>query len=67
MAREFCDQGRVKVNEHLAKASHQVAPGDVLTVDFGYKTTRFKVLELPVPGAARETPPYETLSEWKPT
>ncbi|HBK86442.1 MAG TPA: hypothetical protein DDZ53_10470 [Firmicutes bacterium] len=43
LAKEVCDQGRVKVNDRIAKASNELKVGDVLTLDFGQRVLRVRV------------------------
>lgn len=43
VAKEIADQGRVKVNDHVAKSGTQVAVGDEITIEFGNKISTFKV------------------------
>ena len=44
VANEACDAGRVMINDRLAKASAEVKPGDVITIQFGNKETKVEVL-----------------------
>lgn len=44
IAKEACDQGRVMVNDRVAKAGTEVEIGDVITIAFGAKTTKVEVL-----------------------
>ncbi len=46
IAKQACDSGRVVKNDRTAKAGDEVQPGDVITVRFGDRDIRFKVLEL---------------------
>mgnify|MGYP000872152144 FL=1 len=46
LAKEVCDQGRVKVNDRIAKASNELKVGDVLTLDFGQRVLRVRVERL---------------------
>ena len=46
MAKEIADQGRILINDKVAKSSSTVSVGDVLTIKFGNKTSKIKVLEL---------------------
>ena len=46
VAKEACDQGRVFVNDKLAKAGTEVNPGDVIHIEFGNSSVDAKVLEL---------------------
>lgn len=44
LAKKACDTGRVRVNEKEAKASLSLNPGDLIEIEFGDKTYKFKVL-----------------------
>lgn len=46
VAKEIADQGRILINDKVAKSSSTVSVGDVLTIKFGNKTSKIKVLEL---------------------
>ncbi|WP_462270765.1 RNA-binding S4 domain-containing protein [Ligilactobacillus agilis] len=46
VAKEIADQGRILINDKVAKSSSTVSVGDVLTIKFGNKTSEIKVLEL---------------------
>ncbi len=46
IANEACDAGRVSVNGRTAKASAEIAKGDVLEIRFGEKTVRVEVTEV---------------------
>lgn len=46
VAKEIADQGRILINGKVAKSSSTVSVGDVLTIKFGNKTSKIKVLEL---------------------
>jgi len=64
LAKEICDAGRISVNERVAKASTEVRLADVVTIQYGQKTVRVKVLQLldnPRKDAASGL--YEVLSE----
>lgn len=45
MAKEFADQGRVTVNDKVAKSSASVAVGDVLKLSFGTRTLTIKITD----------------------
>ena len=47
VANEACDAGRVLVNEKPAKASAQVKAGDILEIQFGSKSVKVEVLNVP--------------------
>ena len=46
VAKEIADQGRILINDKVAKSSSTISVGDVLTIKFGNKTSKIKVLEL---------------------
>ncbi len=46
MANEACDNGRVMINDKVAKASSEVKVGDVITVSFGNKEVKVEVLDV---------------------
>ena len=46
LAKEVCDQGRITVNEQVAKAGTVVKVGDELKVRFGQKIVTVRVDEL---------------------
>ncbi|PTM54810.1 RNA-binding S4 domain-containing protein [Desmospora activa] len=46
LAKEVCDQGRVEVNGHTAKAGTNVAVGDELLIRFGNQSLRVRVTSL---------------------
>lgn len=43
LAKEVCDQGRVQVNDRVAKASNELKVGDILTLNFGQRVLRVRV------------------------
>ena len=43
LAKEVCDQGRIQINGRPAKASTNVAVGDILIVTFGQKIVEARV------------------------
>lgn len=43
VAKKIADQGRIMVNDKVAKSSSDVREGDVLTIKFGNKTEKVKV------------------------
>lgn len=43
IAKEIADQGRIKINDQVAKSSTKVAVGDELEIKFGNKTLIVKV------------------------
>lgn len=44
LAKEVCDNGQVKVNDRVAKAGFEVKPEDIITIQFGSKVSKFKIL-----------------------
>lgn len=44
VADNACDAGRVLINDRVAKSGNKVKIGDILTVRFGTKTIKIKVL-----------------------
>ena len=44
VSNDACDAGRVMSDGRVLKASYQVKPGDVLSLTFGDKTVKFRVL-----------------------
>ena len=46
VANEACDSGRVLINGKPAKASANVKPGDVITIQFGNKDVNVEVLDV---------------------
>jgi ribosomal 50S subunit-recycling heat shock protein len=46
LAKDVCDQGRVSINGHLAKASSEVKIGDLITLRLGQKELTAKVLDV---------------------
>lgn len=46
LAKEICDQGRIKINQRPCKASSKVAVGDQLTIQFGQKELVVQVDQL---------------------
>lgn len=43
VAKEIADQGRILINNLLAKSSSRVKVGDTLTIKFGNKTETIKI------------------------
>lgn len=46
VAKEACDQGRVFVNDKLAKAGTEVNVGDIIRIEFGNGSIQARVLVL---------------------
>ncbi len=47
LAQEFCDAGRVKVNDLTAKSSREVKPDDEIEIKKYNRLTKVKVLQVP--------------------
>jgi len=45
-AAQACDQGRVKVNEQVAKPAKMVKIGDTIAVKFKWQTRKFDILDI---------------------
>jgi len=46
VANEACDAGRVELNGKVAKASVDVKTGDIVTIKFGEKFSKFEILDV---------------------
>ncbi len=46
IAKEVADNGRILVNERIAKSSTKLSVGDIVSIQFGNKLVVIKVLEL---------------------
>ena len=46
MAKKACEQGKVLINERLAKAGDDVKLGDKITINFGSGSKSFEVLDV---------------------
>lgn len=46
IAKKIADQGRIMINDKVAKSSSSVVTGDVVTIKFGNKTLVVKVKQL---------------------
>lgn len=46
IAKKIADQGRIMINDKVAKSSSDVRVGDVLTIEFGNKTEKGQVNQL---------------------
>lgn len=47
VANEAADNGRVSVNGKVVKPSYEVKIGDVIEIQFGDKTSKFEIIEIP--------------------
>ncbi|GAE31754.1 MULTISPECIES: RNA-binding S4 domain-containing protein [Halalkalibacter] len=43
LAKEVCEQGRITINDQVAKAGSNVKPGDILVIRFGQKLVTVEV------------------------
>lgn len=46
VAKEACEQGRVKINDSIVKAGDNVSIGDIIEISFGTGTMKIEALEL---------------------
>ncbi|PID81157.1 MAG: RNA-binding protein [Clostridiales bacterium] len=46
VAKDACDHGKVMINDKVAKAGTTIAVGDVITITFGERVSRYQVLKL---------------------
>ncbi len=46
VANEACDNGRVMINDKVAKASTEVKVGDVISISFGNKDVKVEVTDV---------------------
>ncbi len=46
VANEACDAGRVSLNDKVARASAEVKTGDIITISFGNRETKVRVLSV---------------------
>ena len=46
VANEACDNGRVTINDKVAKASTEVKAGDIISISFGNKEVKVEVLDV---------------------
>ncbi len=46
VAKEACEKGIVQINGKLAKSSSEVNVGDILTLTFGEKVVKYRILEV---------------------
>ncbi len=54
VAKEACENERVKINDRIAKAGSEVEKGDIIEITFGKSILRVKVLDL-IEGAKKNT------------
>lgn len=46
VANEVCEQGRVKINNKIAKPSSEVMVGDIVEIQFGNNTTTIEITRI---------------------
>jgi len=46
VAKEACGNSRVKINDHIAKASDIVKPGDVIKIEFGHRINTYRIIQI---------------------
>ena len=46
VANEICSQGRVQINDRVAKPGNEVKVGDIITIQFGDRNSKYEVLEI---------------------
>ncbi len=46
VAKQACEQGRIHINDKLAKAGSDVNIGDIITLDFASSSIRVEVLKI---------------------
>lgn len=46
MAKKACEQGRVLINEKIAKPGDEVKPGDIIEIKLGTGSTKVEVLSI---------------------
>ena len=46
VANEACNGSRIKVNDKIAKPSHEVKAGDIVEVMFGDNSMKFEILRI---------------------
>ncbi|WP_296115084.1 RNA-binding S4 domain-containing protein [uncultured Anaerococcus sp.] len=54
VAKEACENERVKVNDKVAKAGNPVETGDIIEITFGKSVLKVRVLDL-IEGAKKST------------
>ena len=65
IANEACDAGRVMVNSKIARASYDVKIDDVIQVEFGGKTLKFKVVSLTESIRKEDAALMYVMQDWK--
>lgn len=62
VAKDACDQGRVFINDKVAKAGSEVNVGDTIHIEFGNSSVTVRVMDI-IESARKETAPqmYEII------
>ena len=62
VAKDTCDQGRVFINDKVAKAGSEVNVGDTIHIEFGNSSVTVRVMDI-IESARKETAPqmYEII------
>lgn len=47
IANEVADKGRVSVNGKIVKPSYEVKVGDIVSITFGDKISKFQIIKIP--------------------
>lgn len=47
VANQACDAGRVSLNGRIAKAGAELKIGDIIDIEFGNRSVKYRVLSLP--------------------
>ncbi len=64
LAKEATEANRILVNDRLVKPSYQLKLGDIITIEFGNKEVKIKVVSLdPLTKKADSSSMYELVSE----
>lgn len=59
IAKSLCDEGRVRVNDAVARAAATIHPGDRVAIRLAERTLEVEILEVPERQASRaEAPRY---------
>ena len=64
LAKEVTEAERILVNDRIVKPSYQIKLGDIVTIQFGNKDVKIKVLSIdPITKKANASEMYELVSE----
>ena len=64
LAKEVTEAERILVNDRIVKPSYQIKLGDIITIQFGNKDVKIKVLSIdPLTKKANASEMYELVSE----